>query len=160
MCRTYISNYGIWMVKVIQWCILSYPINRISLWEGYTLVLINMSLWTILEGKNSGIFINLLENVVHITICSFYGKRKCPKRQFICFTAEQPLDHLKWPSTRSREGSFVCFVSCIIFSVPCVIKRGRGIVFCLQGCHGHGTVMDFLEFWNFLEFLEKSWNFD
>ncbi len=28
-----------------------------------------------------------------------------------------------------------------------------------QGCHGHGKVMEFLEFWNFLEFLEKSWNF-
>ncbi len=27
----------------------------------------------------------------------------------------------------------------------------------IQGCHGHGKVM---EFWNFLEFLEKSWNFD
>ena len=24
-----------------------------------------------------------------------YGKRKCPKGQFICFTAEQSLDHLK-----------------------------------------------------------------
>ncbi len=30
----------------------------------------------------------------------------------------------------------------------------------VNGCHGHGKVMDFLEFWNFLRFLEKSWKFD
>ena len=30
-------------------------------------------------------------------------------------------------------------------------ERGVELV---QGCHGHGKVMDFLEF------LEKSWNFD
>ncbi len=31
----------------------------------------------------------------YIQIWSFYGKGKDPKRQFICFTVEQPLDHLK-----------------------------------------------------------------
>ena len=43
------------IIKVILWCILSY-LNRVSLREKYPLMLINMSLWTILEKKNSGIF--------------------------------------------------------------------------------------------------------
>ncbi len=30
----------------------------------------------------------------------------------------------------------------------------------IQGCHSHGNVMEFLEFLNFPEFLEKSCNFD
>ncbi len=32
-----------------------------------------------------------------------------------------------------------------------------GLLMVLRGCQGHGKVMEFL---NFLEFLEKSWNFD
>ncbi len=53
------------IIKVILWCILSY-LNRVSLWEKYPLMLINMSLWTILEKKIPEFFINLLENYFFI----------------------------------------------------------------------------------------------
>ena len=39
----------------------------------------------------------------YIQIWSFYGKGKCPKRQYICFTAEQPLDHLKKENKEYEE---------------------------------------------------------
>ena len=38
------------------------------------------------------------------------------------------------------------------------VQRGRRLLG--QGCHSHGKVMEFLGFWKFLEFLEKSWNLD
>ena len=105
-----ISEFGILRKKLFSGCFSLHYINHIGIKESinsfgyYVIQKCYKATWIILTIKVC--YPCHSQHVTHgpvgqwslsslsIPIWSFYGKRKCPKRQFICFAAEQPLYHL------------------------------------------------------------------